>query len=66
MDKEIGTVELGKLANFAIVDKNPLENLQVMYGVSAIKLMDENTVKRVGGIKQVLCFSIGLWNKKDP
>ncbi len=51
LDKEIGSVEVGKFADFAIVEENPLANLKVLYGTGAIKLTENNEVTRVGGVK---------------
>jgi len=65
MDDQIGTIEVGKLADLVVIDENPLQNLKVLYGTGAIKLTEDNEVIRAGGIKYTIKDGICMMQRRS-
>jgi len=64
VDDKLGTIELGKLADLAIVSENPLKNFKVLYGTGAIKLNENNKAERIGSVAYTIKDGI-VYNAKE-
>jgi len=65
VEDEIGTIEVGKRADFVIVDENPIRNLRVLYGTGhPIFNWDTEQVERVGGVRYTIRDGI-VWDAQE-
>ncbi len=54
VDDEVGTVEVGKLADLILLDENPLANLKTLYATGAIRIDEQDRARRIGGVRYTI------------
>ncbi len=51
---DFGVIKVGALADLVLVEENPLADFKVLYGTGAVRLMDDGTVQRKGGVRYTI------------
>lgn len=54
MEKDIGSIRVGKKADLVIVNENPLRNFKILYGTGHFRLNDNNQPIRTSGINYTI------------
>ncbi|PHZ85495.1 amidohydrolase family protein [Paremcibacter congregatus] len=65
MEKDLGSIEVGKKADMVLISENPLTNLKVLYGTGHRRFnFDSSKMERVGGVKYTIKDGI-VWDAKQ-
>ncbi len=51
---DFGVIKPGALADLVLVEENPLADFKVLYGTGAVRLMEDGTVQRKGGVRYTI------------
>ncbi|MBL8271572.1 amidohydrolase family protein [Steroidobacter sp.] len=54
MQSQIGSIEVGKLADLAILERDPREDLKAFYATGTLQLQPDGTTRRTGGVKYTI------------
>lgn len=54
MQSQVGSIEVGKLADLVLLERDPLNDLKTFYGTGTLSLQPDGSTRRTGGVKYTI------------